>query len=133
MAVAAGVPGGLRRPGAVVREAGGGANHPPAPVLNGDRAPAAVGLGVRPGAAVELSAAGSSDPDGDRLDYRRFVYPEAGTFGKAVPVGGAATGSASLAVPADAAGKTVHVVLEVTDRGSPALTRYRRAVPSVGG
>src|SRR5262249_13417335 len=60
-----------------------GANRPPVPVLNGDRAPAAVELRVRPVAAVKLSGAGSSDPDGDRLDYRWFVYPEAGTYGKA--------------------------------------------------
>jgi hypothetical protein len=31
-------------------------------------------------------------------------------------------------VPTDAAGRTIHLILEVTDRGSPALTRYRRAV-----
>ena len=45
---------------------------------------------------------------------------------------GATAESASLTVPADAAGKTIHVILEVTDRGSPNLTRYRRAVLSVG-
>ena len=38
------------------------------------------------------------------------------------------TAKAVLDVPADAAGKTVHVVLEVTDAGTPALTRYRRLV-----
>jgi hypothetical protein len=31
-------------------------------------------------------------------------------------------------VPAEAKGKAIHVVLEVTDDGVPALTRYRRAV-----
>jgi hypothetical protein len=108
------------------------ANHEPVPVLNGDRTLAAVRLTARPGAVVTLSAAGSSDPDGDRLAYRWFVYPEAGTYGKAVPVADPMAETASLTVPADAAGKTIHVVLEVTDRGSPALTRYRRAVLSVG-
>lgn len=109
-----------------------GANHPPVPVLNGDRTLAAVGIKVRPGAAVKLSAAGSSDPDGDRLACRWFVYPEAGTYGKDVPVTDAAAETSSLIVPADAAGKAIHVILEVTDTGSPALTRYRRAVLAVG-
>jgi Cellulose-binding Sde182, nucleoside hydrolase-like domain/Cellulose-binding protein Sde0182, C-terminal domain len=109
-----------------------GANHPPVPVLNGDRALAAVELKVRSGAVVKLSAAGSSDPDGDRLAYRWFVYPEAGTYGKAVPLGDPNTESALLTVPADAAGKTIHVILEVTDRGTPNLTRYRRAILSAG-
>jgi hypothetical protein len=109
-----------------------GANHPPVPVLNGDRALAAMEMNVRSGAVVKLSAAGSSDPDGDRLAYRWFVYPEAGTYGKAVPLGDPTAESTSLSVPGDAAGKTIHVILEVTDRGSPNLTRYRRAVLSVG-
>jgi hypothetical protein len=102
------------------------------PVLNGDRALAAMEMNVRSGAVVKLSAAGSSDPDGDRLAYRWFVYPEAGTYGKAVPLGDPTAESTSLSVPGDAAGKTIHVILEVTDRGSPNLTRYRRAVLSVG-
>jgi hypothetical protein len=34
----------------------------------------------------------------------------------------------ALRLPADAAGKTIHVVLEVTDAGTPPLTRYRRLV-----
>ena len=109
------------------------ANHPPAAVLNGDKTTAAVELTARPGAAVRLSAAGSSDPDGDRLTVRWFVYPEAGTYGAAVPVTDADAETATLTVPGDAAGKTIHVILEVTDSGSPALTRYRRAVVSVGG
>jgi hypothetical protein len=109
------------------------ANHPPVAVLNGDRTLAAVELAARPGATVRLSAAGSSDPDGDRLTYRWFVYPEAGTYGTAVPVADPAAEVVSLTVPADAAGKTIHVVLEATDRGSPPLTRYRRAFVTVGG
>lgn len=109
-----------------------GANHPPVPVLNGDRTLGAVELAVRPGGVVKLSAAGSADPDGDRLAYRWFVYPEAGSYGKDVRVTDATAEAASLTVPADAAGKTIHVVLELTDRGSPALTRYRRAVLVVG-
>jgi hypothetical protein len=107
------------------------ANHPPAPVLNEERGVAAVGRTVRPGEAVTLSAAGSADPDGDRLTFHWFVYPEAGTYGKPVPLAGIDGETASLTVPADAAGRTIHVILEVTDRGSPGLTRYCRAVLSV--
>lgn len=109
------------------------ANHPPVAVLNGDKTTAAVELTARAGAAVRLSAVGSLDEDGDRLTIRWFVYPEAGTYGAAVPVTDAEAGVAGLTVPDDAAGKTIHVILEVTDRGSPPLTRYRRAVLSVGG
>jgi hypothetical protein len=104
------------------------ANHAPVPVLNGDRTLAAIELKVKPGATVKLSAEGSSDPDGDRLAYRWFVYPESGSYGKTVSLFDPDTASASLIVPGDSSGKTIHVILEVTDGGSPKLTRYRRAV-----
>jgi glycerophosphoryl diester phosphodiesterase len=104
------------------------ANHPPVAVLNGDKSLEIIETVARAGGVVKLSAAGSADPDGDRLAYRWFVYPEAGTYGRDVPITDPTAESASLALPADAAGKTLHVVLAVTDSGNPALTRYRRAV-----
>ena len=109
-----------------------GANHPPLPVLNGDKGGGVMELHARPGEAVKLTAAGSSDPDGDRLSFRWFVYPEAGTYARDVPLAGATAETTTMTVPEDAAGKTIHVVLEVTDGGEPALTRYRRAVIQVG-
>ena len=33
--------------------------------------------------------------------------------------------------PTDAAGTTIHVILQVSDHGQPALTRYRRMVIEV--
>jgi hypothetical protein len=108
------------------------ANHPPLAVLNGDKGIGVAELTARPGEVVQLSAAGSSDPDGDRLSFRWFVYPEAGSYAKDVPLSDATAETTVLTLPADASGKTVHVVLEVTDGGAPALTRYRRAVIRVG-
>jgi hypothetical protein len=104
------------------------ANHPPIPVLNGDKGIGVVELPARPGEVVKLTAAGSTDPDGDRLSFHWFVYPEAGTYGRDVPLSNATAETTAPTVPADAEGKTVHVVLEVTDSGAPALTRYRRVV-----
>ena len=51
------------------------ANHPPVPKLGH---PAE--LTAKPGERVNLSAEGSSDPDGDALSYEWFYYAEAGTF-----------------------------------------------------
>jgi hypothetical protein len=39
---------------------------------------------------------------------------------------------AILRVPQNALGKTIHVVLEVTDDGTPPLTSYRRFVLNIG-
>ena len=109
-----------------------GANHPPRAVLNGDKGLGVVKVTARPGEKVKLTGAGSSDPDGGRLSFRWFVYPEAGTYGHDVPLSDATAETTALTLPADAAGKTIHVVLEVTDGGEPALTRYRRVVLRVG-
>jgi hypothetical protein len=103
------------------------ANHPPVPILNGEKGQI-IELRARPGEAVRLSAARSSDPDGDRLRFHWFVYAEAGSYRRDVPLSAATGEATSLAIPADAARHTIHVVLEVTDESEPPLTRYRRAV-----
>jgi hypothetical protein len=100
--------------------------------VNGDKGVEVVELKARPGEKVKLTAAGSTDPDGDRLLFHWFVYREAGTYAGDMLLSDATTETSTLAVPANAVGKTVHVVLEVTDGGEPALTRYRRAVIHVG-
>lgn len=103
------------------------ANHPPVVVLGH-----AADLTVRPGAIVELSARGTSDPDGDELTYRWWQYREAGSYKRAVEIRGADTQDAAFAVPEDAgAGETIHLVCEVTDHGTPPLTRYQRVVAMV--
>ncbi|MCW5963345.1 MAG: DUF1593 domain-containing protein [Bryobacterales bacterium] len=105
-----------------------GANHAPVPVLNGDRGWDVLLREAVLGEAVELTAAGSSDPDGDSLHYAWFHYREAGSYGGEVQLEGASTAVVRLRMPEDAHGHTIHVVLQVTDSGQPALTRYRRMI-----
>lgn len=109
----------------------GDANHAPLAGWRGDVSRAIVQLAAKPGDRVELDAAGSRDPDGHRLGYRWWTYREAGSYRGEVSLENADSGSAILLVPSDAAGKTIHVILEVTDRGQPPLTAYRRIVVSI--
>ncbi len=120
------------------------ANHPPVVVVNGKAGKDILHLTVAgtlrvplPAAAdgtrsvpatVKLTAAGSSDPDGQELSYQWFVYPEAGTYPGEAAIVGADSPEARVQIPADAAGKTIHVVLAVRDQGVPPLARYRRVV-----
>ncbi len=110
------------------------ANHPPVARLAHAEA-----LSARPGARVSLSAAGSSDPDGNALAYQWFYYPEPGTFtvatgrtGAPVAIEKASERDAAFVVPERffKAG-TMHIILAVTDAGTPALTRYRRVIVTV--
>jgi hypothetical protein len=103
------------------------ANHPPTVVLNGDRSPRVLTLNAPPG-LVTLSAAGSSDPDGQPLTYHWSGYSEPGSYRGELNWTDADSNVARLSLPADAVGTTIHALLTVTDNGSPPLTRYRRVV-----
>lgn len=63
---------------------------------------------------------------GDRPSFRWYVYPEAGSYHGTATIQQATEPDAVLEAPADAAGKSLHVILEMTDSGVPPLTRYRR-------
>jgi hypothetical protein len=109
------------------------ANHPPRVKLAKDRFVARAGGRI----ALEASA---SDPDGDALGYRWFHYGEPGSFvlstgstGAPLKIDGADLARASFVVPANKEFPTgtMHLIVAVTDRGSPSLTRYARAIVEV--
>ena len=113
------------------------ANHPPVPKLGH-----AARLTAKPGQRVDLSAEGTADPDGDALSFEWFYYHEAGTF----PVSSARSGQpleirnfdqprAWFTVPTARVMPPglgdMHIILAVTDHGSPRLTRYQRVIVTV--
>lgn len=113
------------------------ANHPPVARLGHPKE-----ITAKPGQRVELSAEGSSDPDGDALSFEWFGYAEAGTLGlssahsgQPLEIKGFDQINASFQVPANlfmpTDTGTLHVILAVTDNGSPRLTRYQRVVVTV--
>jgi hypothetical protein len=103
------------------------ANH--APVV---KLAHALDLKVRPGKKVSLSAKGTTDPDGDALTYRWWQYQEADTYEGAIDIVDAGKQGTSFTVPVDGGkGETIHVICEVTDNGTPPLTRYRRVVVEI--
>lgn len=107
------------------------ANHNPVAVLNGDKTKDVLHVQAKPGEPVRLSAAGSSDPDGHALRLKWWIYPEAGTYrGKARLSSTEGMTTELIWEPGAKPGK-VHVILEITDNGSPELTSYRRAVVSI--
>jgi hypothetical protein len=103
------------------------ANHPPVVRLRH-----AMDINVKTGALVELSALGTKDPDGDKLNYHWWQYQEAGTYDGKIEIINAWKQEASFVIPANVKeGETIHVVLSVTDQGNPALTRYKRIVVTI--
>ncbi|MCB0131746.1 MAG: DUF1593 domain-containing protein [Caldilineaceae bacterium] len=104
------------------------ANHPPQPVLNGDTSLRPVEISAQPGERVTLDATGSSDVDNDALTYEWKFYPEAGSYSGQINIPNANAMTTSFIVPKDASGTVLHILLILTDDGSPRLTRYRRLV-----
>jgi hypothetical protein len=125
----------------------GAANHPPEPVVNGSPGLEPLRLALRVGETLRLTASSSRDPDGDRLHYRWFGYGEAGFAGgnfgpPRLTIAGADRAQAKLTAPTTCspnwlamgecpAQGDAHVILAVTDSGTPALTRYRRLIITV--
>jgi len=111
------------------------ANHPPVPRLgHSDQ------VTVKPGDRVDLSAEGSIDPDGNALSYEWFTYLEPGTFtmsnsrtGAPLKIENFDQVKAWFVAPSSGVWRqgSLHVILAVTDHGTPRLTRYRRVIVNV--
>ena len=73
------------------------------------------------------------DPDGDKLKFKWYVYPEAGTYKEKIYIIDDTDSIARVIIPKDASGKQIHIVLEVADTNRIAsLFDYRRIVINVG-
>jgi hypothetical protein len=104
--------------------------HPPAeanhaPVV---RLAHAAELHVRGDDWVALDASPTTDPDGDSLSFLWFAYPEAGTLRTSLSLGVENQARLALHLPDVQAAVTAHVIVQVTDKGTPALTRYQRVI-----
>lgn len=103
------------------------ANHPPSPALNHPDA-----ITVRSGETFRLDSRGTSDPDGDSLSFFWFEYREAGTCPLPLRFTGAENlVRVNLTAPKVEQAATAHVILRVTDKGIPPLSRYKRVIVTI--
>lgn len=103
-------------------------NRNPIVVIDDDKGIEPLSRKPRQGSSVELDASASSDPDDDELTFRWWVLSAAGTLAEDVDILNSSNAKATVAVPSESAGKTFHVICEVTDDGTPRLTGYRRII-----
>jgi hypothetical protein len=103
-------------------------NHPPVPMLS-----TSDHLTVKSGQLFHLSAAGTTDPDGDSMSYLWFQYTEAGTYRGIVSTRPYAPNLYDVPVTAPVvdSAQTIHFILKVTDKGTPPMTRYKRVIVTV--
>jgi hypothetical protein len=104
-----------------------GANHAPEPKVRG-----ALHREVVSGDKVVLDASESIDPDKRDLKFEWVFYPEPSNYqGPPVEIDGAKRPLASFVAPQVTKAQTIHLILTVTNSGSPALTRYQRVIVTV--
>ncbi len=103
-----------------------GANHGPVVAVRGGAR-----VSARPGETVRLEGT-ASDPDGNAVAVRWWRWKDVDTYPGDVSLSDPTALTTRLQVPNDAApGQTIQLVLEATDDGTPALTRYQRVIVSV--
>ena len=100
------------------------ANHPPQPKLSHPTE-----LTVKCGEFFALDASPTTDPDGDALSFLWFCYPEAGGSENIETDGSPNIHRAVFKAPNKPS--VVHIILKVTDKGTPQLSRYQRIIVNV--
>jgi hypothetical protein len=101
------------------------ANHAPVAKVQGD-----LKRDVKAGETVKLAAT-ANDPDGDKLTCKWWHYGDADSVAATVTIHNSdSLDKAGFLVPNEP-GKQVHIILEVTDHGTPALTYYQRVICNI--
>jgi hypothetical protein len=98
------------------------ANHPPKAKIEGR-----LQRSVKAGQTVSLSA-DASDPDGDQLSARWWQYANTDSATAKITIDHSdSLSNATFQVP-DEPGRQLHIILEVTDNGTPPLVGYQRLI-----
>lgn len=108
------------------------ANHHPVVNINGNNSNKTLQFEVNAGGDLMLDASQSHDPDHDQLIFDWWVYQEpSGILENSIEIEVNEDHQAMVFIPKKYKGKQLHLILEVTDKGLPALTSFRRILINV--
>ncbi|MBN2036711.1 MAG: DUF1593 domain-containing protein [Chitinispirillaceae bacterium] len=102
------------------------ANHHPVIVINGDSTRHFIEIKGAVGTKVALDASGSYDPDNNSLSYSWEHFKESSSI-TTLTMEGSSSSKLTVTIPSGS-GKEAHIILSVTDNGTPKLTMYRRII-----
>jgi hypothetical protein len=102
------------------------ANHHPIVSIEGNP-----NISAKPGDKIIVQAK-AKDPDNNKLNFVWWHYKEAGSYPQQIDLTNNQNSDLSFTIPPDAKlGQTIHVILQVTDDGTPNLTRYQRVIITI--
>jgi len=93
----------------------GAGNRNPVVAVNGDDGMDIITLTPQHGTSVTLDASESHDPDGDKLTFNWWIISGPGTTTQDIKISNSNSSRAAVQVPENSAGKTFHVICEVTE------------------
>ena len=79
--------------------------------------------------SIRIDASKSFDPDGDSLSFLWWQQPEIGRT--KITIDQSDQAIATLRIPADTKGDTIHLICEVHDNGPFHLVTYRRIIIAI--
>lgn len=103
------------------------ANHPPVPKITSKKQ----NDQYKSGETIYFDSAESYDPDGDNISVYWFIYPEAGSYKGTISMSTENYPSITFTAPKVEKEETIHLILKVTDKGSPFLSRYVRKILTI--
>lgn len=103
-------------------------NHEPLVIVNGIGGNEILKIKEKPGKKIILDASGSTDPDGDKINFNWFYYQEASSYNGQFSLNEPNNKKLELELPKDIGDSEIHLVLEVSDNGSNQLVSYRRVI-----
>ena len=107
----------------------GEGNHNPVVNVNGHQGPLPLLLRAKGGETISLDASQSSDPDFDTIIFRWWQQLEIGTA--KLVIDDTESSVLTINIPTDAKGQTLHLICEVSDKGSSNLKSYQRIIISI--
>lgn len=102
------------------------ANHAPIVNVKGKR-----DITIKSGKKILLDASASSDPDGNDIQFNWWQYKDAGSYNGSVELQDSENATISFVAPEVSKPETIHMILKVTDQGSPVLDSYERIIITV--
>lgn len=106
----------------------GEVNKEPVAIVNGDQSKQVLQIQGKAGDFLKLDASLSMDTDGDAISFNWFRYELADTYEGNFQISEPAQAIQEIKIPEDLDDKTIHLILEVKDHGTPSLVSYRRVI-----